>query len=102
MSVIVSTQCDKAASTAQLKGFIAHNTTESRKKWELDTARMYTRGYTEKMLGEIFAENPELKEQCVHPLVDATRATVIHAVAAQVHHRYEGQPVQGIQREPPT
>lgn len=58
-------QCDKDASTAQLKGFVAGNATETRPRYELDTARMYARGYTENMLGDIFRENPELKKNFI-------------------------------------
>lgn len=60
-----SGQTDKAASLKQLRTFAEGNTVERRAKVELDTARMYGKGATEALLGEIFSEEPELRARYI-------------------------------------
>lgn len=50
-------QTNKAVATEMINYFIANNKLESRGVVELDTARMYEHGATEKLLGEIVTEN---------------------------------------------
>jgi aflatoxin B1 aldehyde reductase len=50
-------QTNKAVATEMIHYFIKNNKLESRAQVELDTARMYENGETEKLLGEIISEN---------------------------------------------
>jgi aflatoxin B1 aldehyde reductase len=50
-------QTNKAVATEMIQSFIANNKLETRSVVELDTARMYEHGATEKLLGEIVTEN---------------------------------------------
>lgn len=56
-------QTDKAATIKQLQTFVENHKGETRDRWELDTARMYSMGKTEEFIGEVFDEFPELRKK---------------------------------------
>jgi len=54
-------QTDKPTAAAMIASFVANNKLETRGAVELDSARMYEGGNTEKLLGEVLSANSELR-----------------------------------------